>query len=54
MKKTYKTPTTFIVKTQIQHHLCTASEKISTATYSGGSIESRRGGSSWDEDEEEY
>ena len=51
MKKIYKTPTTNIVKTQIQHHLCSTSE-IGTGTYTGGTIQSRRGGSLWDDDDE--
>lgn len=51
MKKIYKTPTTYIVKTQIQHQLCSTSE-VGTGDYNGGSIESRRGGSFWDDEEE--
>ncbi len=51
MKKTYKAPNILIAKIKVQHHLCT--ESIETGNYNGGSIESRRRGSVWEDDDEE-
>ncbi len=51
MKKTYQIPTTKVVKVELQKMIA-ASETIGVGgSYSGGSIESRRG-DVWDEDEE--
>ena len=52
MKKTYKAPNILIAKIKVQHHLCAESE-VGIGKYNGGSIESRRRGSDWEDDDEE-
>lgn len=53
MKKIYQTPTTTVVNVKLQQMIA-GSEKINVGqSYNGSStIESRRGGSVWDDDEE--
>ena len=54
MKKIYQQPTTMVVNTKIERHLCTGSQVGIGDSYSGGTIQSRRNSDWWDDDEEDY
>lgn len=52
MKKTYQNPTIKIVKIQTVNMIAESPMRIGSEYQSGDAVLSRRGGSSWDDEEE--
>ena len=52
MKKIYQQPTTMVVNTKIERHLCAGSQVGIGDSYNGGTIQSRRNSDWFDDDEE--
>ena len=53
MKKIYQTPATKVVNIELQQMIANSPDSINVSgSYNGSAIQSRRGGSVWNDDEE--